>query len=56
MSEYTVTWEIQVDAASPRDAAVIARDLQRDTKADVGTFDVTDEDGKITRIDLGEPV
>ena len=49
-----VTWEIDLDAATPREAAEEAlRIMQRpDTMATV--FDVTDETGATHRVDLME--
>jgi len=52
MPNYTVTWEIQVSASTPREAAEVARAFQRHPSAMVGVFDVIDENGEGVRIDL----
>jgi hypothetical protein len=56
MKSFLVTWEINVDAESPEQAAKLARhyQLKPDSTADV--FDVIecDGDGKVVRIDLTE--
>jgi len=52
---FVVQWEIEINAASPREAAEIARQWQRDKTAQVGTFDVIDEAANMHRIDLEEP-
>lgn len=54
MPNYTVTWEIQVSAKTPREAAEIARSFQRDHSAMVGVFDVIDESGEGVRVDLDD--
>ena len=51
LKEYRVVWEIEVDATSPEDAAEQATKIQRESD---GVFDVTDEKGKTTRVDLAE--
>jgi hypothetical protein len=43
MSEYLVTWEIQLDADSPEDAAHRALETQRDPDSIATVFGVTDE-------------
>jgi hypothetical protein len=50
LNEYRVTWEIDISASSPREAAQYARDaqLRRDTEAVV--FSV--RDGSVAIIDL----
>ena len=40
MPEYRVTWEIDVEADTPEDAARQAQTYQRDPDAIVGVFDV----------------
>lgn len=52
MNEYTVTWIVQLDAKTPRDAAVAAQDMIRDVESDATVFYVTDKDGEETTIDL----
>lgn len=49
LRQYHVVWEIEVDATSPRDAAKQAAQIQRDSE---GVFDVTNEKGKTSRVDL----
>ena len=49
--EYLVTWEVNVDADSPKEAAEIAESIQHETR---GVFDVTDEYDETTRVDLAE--
>lgn len=51
---YLVTWEIEVDADSPRDAAQRALDMQRDPDSTATVFGVVefDTDGDTTTIDL----
>lgn len=41
MSEYTVTWTIDVDAESARDAALLAREIQRDQSSTANVFVVS---------------
>jgi hypothetical protein len=55
--EYLVTWEVNVDADSPREAAEIAEGIMKDQSAgntERGVFDVIDENGEIARVDLTE--
>lgn len=54
MPEYTVTWEVQLDAESPEEAARLARAWQRNAACRVGCFEVTDEAGEIVLVDLDE--
>jgi hypothetical protein len=51
LKEYRVVWEIDIDATSPQEAAEFAAKMQRESD---GVFDVTDEKGKTTRVDLAE--
>jgi DNA-directed RNA polymerase subunit RPC12/RpoP len=53
MAEYKVMWEIDIEADSPREAAEKAKVWQQ-TGSWVGVFDVTDEEGTTTRVDLDE--
>lgn len=53
MPEYTVRWEMDVHADSPREAAEVARRFQRDPTAMVGVFDVYSPEGEC-RIDLDD--
>jgi hypothetical protein len=54
MNSYRVTWEIDIDAVDPLDAARQARAHQVREGTSAKVFDVIDEDGGITRIDLFE--
>jgi DNA-directed RNA polymerase subunit RPC12/RpoP len=50
MTEYTVIWEVQVLAADPKAAAQTAAAMVN--KSFCCVYDVFDEDGEKTRIDL----
>ncbi len=52
MATYIVTWRIEIDATTPRDAAKQALEIQRDPFSSATVFDVTDEDGKNINVDL----
>lgn len=54
MSSYRVSWEIDSDAGSPREAALEARAAQVRPNTQAVVFHVTDEDGTCTRVDLLE--
>lgn len=55
MADYAVTWEFDsIDADSPEDAARMARAAQIREGTIATVFDVTDEQGNTTRIDLTE--
>ena len=58
MKTYRVTWAIDIDAASPREAAQLAWDIQRDPDSIATSFEVTEPFGgpviKTHSIDLGE--
>ena len=49
---YHVLWEIDLDADSPQEAAELALSIMLDSESTATTFDVTDEDGETTRVDL----
>lgn len=50
---YRVTWEIDVDAVSPREAAKLARAIVNDPDSTATFWDVTDDCGVfIEQIDL----
>jgi len=51
LQQYHVVWEIELDATSPKEAAKLAAKYQRESD---GVFDVTNEKGKTTRVDLAE--
>lgn len=48
----TVTWEIDINADSPKEAAEKALKVQRDCNSTATYFVVTDDDGKEIAIDL----
>jgi hypothetical protein len=52
MPEYRITWEMDIDADSPIDAARQALKIQRDPDSIANVFDITDEAGTTERIDL----
>jgi len=50
---YSVMWEIELDASSPREAAIMALQIQRDTQSLATCFSVLKTDtGKYTFVDL----
>ena len=49
---YHVLWEIDLDADSPQEAAELALLIMLDSESTATTFDVTDEAGETTRVDL----
>jgi len=49
-----VQWEIDIDAANPREAAEKALAIQRKPESIATVFDVTDNAGKTVRVDLDE--
>lgn len=51
---YHVTWEIDIGAASPKEAAEKALAIQRDPGSLATVFDVADEAGNLTRVDLDD--
>ncbi len=53
---FFVTWEIDIDASSPEEAARKALKIQRDPESVATVFDVFDGDGRstATRVDLDE--
>ena len=54
MNSYRVSWEIDIDADTPREAAQKALDIQRDKESIATVFDVTGESGSQSRVDLLE--
>lgn len=54
METYTVTWEIELDAESPEDAARQALEIQRDPFSSALVFFVQDEMGDRVMVDLFE--
>ena len=51
LHEYHIIWEIDLSATDPQAAAEQAAYYQRNSN---GVFDVTNEKGKTTRVDLEE--
>lgn len=51
---YYVTWSIEVEATSPKVAAEMALEIQRDPESIATVFMVYDENGAVTRIDAFE--
>ena len=49
---YRVRWEIDLDADSPSEAAELALSIMLDSESTATVFDVTDEAGETTRVDL----
>jgi len=54
MSSYRVSWEIDSEAGSPREAALEAREAQVRPNTQAVVFHVTGVDGTCTRVDLLE--
>ena len=54
MSRFVVTWEIDVHADTPQDAAREAWETMRREDSTANVFDVLDESGDCTRVDLEE--
>lgn len=50
--EYRISWEIDVDATSPEDAARKARAIQLDPESVADVFDVRSSGGAIVSVDL----
>lgn len=56
MKEFRVRWEIDIEAASPREAAQEVLDIQRDPQSIATVFEVTDRStDQTTTIDLHDP-
>lgn len=51
-NHYVVTWEMDIDAETPQDAARQAWAAMRAEDSTANVFDVLDEDGECTRVDL----
>jgi hypothetical protein len=54
MYHYRVIWEIDICAANPQEAAKQAREMQIAAGSTATVFDVIDEDGEKTQVDLLE--
>jgi hypothetical protein len=55
MKDYAVTWEIDIQAESPREAARIAWNCMRGRGSTCNVFTVCDDEGEVTHVDLQEP-
>ena len=51
---YYVTWSIELEATSPKAAAEMALEIQRDPESIATVFTVFDENGVETRVDTSE--
>lgn len=56
MNHYVVTWTIDIEAGSARDAAQMALDIQRNPKSDAVCFHATENDGTRVFVDLNDDV
>lgn len=54
LREYRVTWEMNLYASSAREAAKEALKIQRDLGSLAVVFDIWDDKGKFSRVDLLE--
>lgn len=54
MAMYHVIWEIDLDAETPKEAAEKALAIHRDPVSLATVFNVCDEDGNLTQVDLSE--
>lgn len=52
--EYLVTWQIEIEADTARQAAQAALKVQRDPRSHATVFDVSDDSGDIVRVALME--
>lgn len=53
---YRVVWEIDITAASPREAAKLALEIQQDPESTAIVFQVSDEKGACVEVDLNEEI
>jgi hypothetical protein len=54
MKTYTVKWTIEIDAATPEEAAWKALEIHRGPASLATAFDIYDQDGNHTYVDLLE--
>jgi hypothetical protein len=54
MPLYTVIWEIDIDAKTPKEAARKALTIQRDSNSTATVFSVSNQKGTIHTVDLEE--
>lgn len=55
MPDYVVTWTIDITADNPREAAAQALEIQRRVGSSAVVFDVLDNKGDTTVVDLDQP-
>ena len=53
-NHYVATWQIEIDADSPEDAARQAWEHMRRPDSRANVFDIISEDGSSARVDLTE--
>lgn len=54
MPQYRVTWEIDIEAETPEEAARKALAIQRNPASTATVFNVTAEDGEMEDVDITE--
>jgi len=54
MPQYHVVWEIDLDAKTPKAAALEALRIQRDPESTATVFSVTNQKGTINTVDLNK--
>lgn len=56
MAQYRVVWEIDIDAASPKEAAEKAQAYQQKEREGywIGVFTVTNSKGRVLTVDLAD--
>jgi hypothetical protein len=55
MPTYNLAWETEIDAETPTEAAKKALEYQRSPFGQATVFDIFNEDGKTTQVDLLDP-
>ena len=50
--QYLIVWKIDIDADSPGEATLRARQIQEDVDSTALSFELTDENGKCFEVDL----
>jgi hypothetical protein len=54
MKNYAVTWNMELDADSPIEAARAALNIMQDRTSTANCFTVCDDEGEVTHVDLEE--
>lgn len=54
MINYHVSWEIEIEANSPHEAAQKALEIQRSSESIATVFKMRDETGETTEVDLDD--